>query len=377
MSPRLCLALLLVGCAGAPAAPPRAPAPIVAAIVAPAPIAPTPIVAPAPILAPAPIAPAAIVTPIAPAAILEPTVAPTPTTCVIQQTFWDSPTARPLRTPRGRPYATIRRADDLTLRSEGGAVAEFTAHGLRLRTHPRARDLPLYTRVSLVFADTLQAGLTTPLTWTPALGPTLQVTPPSDPRVRFVTAPAVAVACASLTLTPGFGELPVPDHRLRARPTIAVAASAGGPAVLHLRLTRDVPVKLVERVGAQARIAWPIADGALTDATVLGWVDARLVAPPGPATLGTLHGFAGLGLIGTSHWGGCASEHPLHVDTGRGPEEVGTILPGTRVTPGPRRGALVEVVVLGPATRSTPDPFQLRPGATFLLAPADARECAH
>ena len=367
MTSRPCLALLLVGCAAAPTAPPQPPAspPAPIAVVAPAP-APAPVAEPAPVPAVAPV----------PAPAPPPAPAPAPTTCEITQSYWDHPTGLPLRTPAGRPYLTIRRADEVTLRTAGGVVVEYSAHGLRLRSAPRTGDLPLYPTAELGFAGAVQAGLATGLNWAPVDGPRLRVTPRTDRRVRFVADPAVDVACASLGLGPGISEHPTADHDLRARPSIAVATSPGGPAVLHLHLARTVPVKLLARSGAHAQIAWPIADGPLADATVTGWVDARLVVVKDSFLLGDPHGFGGLGLSGTSHWGGCAGEHPLHVDAGRGPEPVGTILAGTRVIKGRRRGAFFEVVVEGQATQSIPVPFTLRPGARFLLAPADADECA-
>lgn len=374
MTSRPCLALLLVGCAAAPTAPPQPPASPPAPIAVAAPVAvpaSAPASAPASVPDPAPPAPAPAVAPV-PA----PAPPPAPTTCEITQSSWDHPAGVPLRTPTGRPYLTIRRADEVTVRTAGGVVVEYSAHGLRLRSAPRTGDLPLYPTAELDFAGVLQAGLATALNWAPADGPRLRVSPRTDRRVRFLADPAVELACADLGLTHGFSELPATDHHLRARPSIAVATSPGGPAVLHLHLARAVPVKLLARSGAHAQIAWPIADGPLADATVRGWVDARLVVLKDNFLLGDPHGFGGLGLRGTSHWGGCAGEHPLHVDAGRGPEPIGTILAGTRVLKGRRRGAFVEVVVEGQATQSVPVPFTLRPGARFLLAPAAADECA-
>jgi hypothetical protein len=83
----------------------------------------------------------------------------------------------------------------------------------------------------------------------------------------------------------------------------------------------------------------------------------------------------GMGMEGTSHWSGCRTDHPLLADAGGGPENVGTILRGTRISKGKRHGALVAVEIVGPALRQVPPPLKLRAGARFLLAPADATEC--
>ena len=286
---------------------------------------------------------------------------------------------RALRTPSGRVFATIHQADELTVSTQGGAAVQTRLHGLLLRTTPRAGDLPLFVRNDeLLFAGVLQAGQSTGLGWSPAAGPHMRVAPPRDPRVRFVQRPDREVACADLTLVPGYGEHESGDHGLRARPSIAVAASPGGPAAVELRLAKDVLIAQLDRNGPQAKIAWSIEEGALADATVIGWVDARLVTDfrggKGGSGMSGMSGM-GMGMEGTSHWSGCRTDHPLLVDAGRGPEEVGTILAGTRITRGPRRGALVAVDIVGPALRHNPAPFQLRAGVRFLLAPADATEC--
>lgn len=367
MTPRLCLALLLVGCAAAPIAPPTPPParPTPPAIVPAQPVAPAPS-EPPPAPSTAPPAPAPAPAPLAPA-----------TTCEIKQEHWDARPARPLRTPSGRIYATLTGADTLRFTTQDHVTAEATVHGLRLQTTPHAPDLPLYPRDELLFAGVVRAGGGTALRWSAVDGPHLRVAPAPDRRVRFIATPEQDVACDRLALQRGYGDSPAPYHRLRPRGPIAVAATMDGPPVVHLQLTRPVPVALLERVGPRAKIAWPISDGPLADATVIGWVAGHLVDELTRADGGTLHGLGGLGMAGTSHWGGCTAEHPLHVDAGRGPEPVGTILPGTRVRTGPRRGALVLVEVEGPATRLIPTPVKLHPGAQFLLAPADARDCSN
>ncbi|PCC74155.1 hypothetical protein SAMN02745121_07979 [Nannocystis exedens] len=302
------------------------------------------------------------------------TGAPAPSTCELHQSNWDSPTARTLRSASGRAFAAILSADELRFVADGEATAEFTSFGLRLRTTPRPGDLPVYTRGELVFGGVLQAG-NTPLMWTSVGGPSLRVAPPKDRRVRFVDAPTVDVACDTLALEESYSDLAVPDSRLRPRGPIAVAATAGGPPVLHLHLKRAVPVKRLADAGSQVKIAWPIADGALAESTVSGWVEARLVEPLKDSTEGEFLA-RGLSLEGSAHWDGCGAEHPLYVDTGRGAEPVGEILAGTRVRMGPRRGELVVVDVEGPWVRQNPPPLRLRPGAKFLLAPADAADCS-
>jgi hypothetical protein len=152
--------------------------------------------------------------------------------------------------------------------------------------------------------------------------------------------------------------------------------SAGGPAVLHLHITRSTEVQQLERIGSHAQVAWRIEDGPLTGSVVRGWVDARRLVPLATLSGRSLDSIGGLGLSGASNWGGGGGEHPLHVDVGHGPELIGTILVGTRVCKGPRRGALVVVSNDGRASRTIPVPLKLRPGATLLLAPADADECA-
>ncbi|HEY1954466.1 MAG TPA: hypothetical protein VGH28_02620 [Polyangiaceae bacterium] len=53
------------------------------------------------------------------------------------------------------------------------------------------------------------------------------------------------------------------------------------------------------------------------------------------------------------------------------------MLAGTRVESlQPAPGGLVRVDVVGPATRANPPEIALRPGASFLLATADADDCA-
>lgn len=279
-----------------------------------------------------------------------------------------------LRTPSGRAYAAITQAENLTLSTEGGTRVTLESHGLRLRTQPDR--LPVYARRGLLFAEVLQAGAATALRWTAIDGPQLRVTPPTDPRLHFVRGPTADVACTDLTLEPGSTELPVPDHALRGRGPIAVAASPGGPAALTLALKRSISVKLLARDGPHAQIAWPIGDRTLADATVIGWVAGDLVNGPAVLSGGSAGDSRLGGMSATSDWGGCSKEHPLLADAGRGPEPVGEILVGTRVKKGPRRGALISVMVEGPAVQMVPPAVKARPGATFLLAPADAADCA-
>jgi hypothetical protein len=170
-------------------------------------------------------------------------------------------------------------ADELTVSTQSGAIVESKLHGLLLRTTPRAGDIPLFAREDeFVFAGVLQAGRGTSLNWSPLDGPRMRITPPRDPRVRFVRSPHLEVACADLTLVADFSEHASADHWLRANQSISVAASPGGPAVVKLRLAEDVLVAQLERDGRHAKIAWSIEDWALADATVIGWVDARLVS---------------------------------------------------------------------------------------------------
>lgn len=323
---------------------------------------------PGPVAAPAePVGPEPASTP--------PAVDPPATTCEIHTEYWYSHGPRTLRSESGRAYGTIRHADEMRLTTAGGAAVEFTSLGLRLRMRKHAGDVPVYPRRELVFADVLQAGLGTPLGWSAVEGPRLRVAPPRDRRVRFVSAPALEVDCEALTLESGYSDVVTADRRLRPRGPIAVAATPGGPAVLHLHLPHAVEVQKIEVAGSLAKIAWPIADGGLSDATVRGWVDARLLAPLPKPSGGEMVGGA-LGLEGTSHWTGCGAEHPLYVDAGGGPEVVGEILAGTRVKAGARRGVLIAVEVIGQATRMKPTPIMLRPGARFLLDPAAAEECS-
>ena len=366
MTSRLCLSSLcslLIGCAATPA---PASQPPQAHTRAPA-LAPPPQLEPA---TPAPISTAPADVPVA-------TPSPPPTTCVITQEWWTTTSRRELRTPSGLVFATITQAESLTLTTQGGATLQSKLHGLELRTTPRAGDIPLFARTDeLLFAGVLQAGRATDLGWSPADGPRMRVAPPRDPRVRFIQNPELAVACADLSLVPGDSEHLGADRWLRARGSIAVAASPGGPTVLKLQLPRAVTVTQLDRNGPHAKIAWLIDDGKLADATVIGWVDARLVSDLDRKGGGGGTG-SGMGLEGSSHWSGCQTEHPLLVDAGRGPEPVGTILAGTRVRKGPRRGALVSVELEGPSVRQVPPPLRLRAGAKFLLAPDHATECSH
>ncbi|WAS90030.1 hypothetical protein [Nannocystis punicea] len=350
--------LLLLGCAAAQ--PPELLAPATTPSAASAVPAETP---------PAPAAPPPVEAASPPA-----TATPPPSTCELHHSNWDSPTARTLRSASGRSFGAIRSADELRFVADGEATAEFTSFGLRLRTTPTPGDLPVYTRGELVFGGVLQAG-NTPLVWTPIGGPRLRVAPPTDRRVRFVDDPSVDVACDALALEESYSDLAVPDRRLRPRGPVAVAATPGGPPVLHLHLKRAARVKWLADAGSQVKIAWPIADGALVESTVSGWVEARLVEPLNNWIAGEFPP-GSFSLQGTTHWGGCSAEHPLYVDTGRGAEPVGEILAGTRVRTGPRRGELVVVEVEGPAVRESPPPLRLRPEARFLLAPADAADCS-
>ena len=293
----------------------------------------------------------------------------------MQEDWWTTDTPRALRSPSGRLYATVTGASRVTLSTDGGATIELETHGLRLRTTPGPTDLPVYVARELVFAGVLKVGRATALRWTASTGPHLRVGPPADPRVRFVRRPEAEVACTDLRLTPEYTDLVVPEHSMRGRGPIAVAASPGGPTVLTLATRGSLAVKLLERSGPHAHIAWPIADRALADATVIGWVDGRLVGPPAPLIEGSFSS-AGLGMTGSSDWGGCTAEHPLFADAGRGPERVGELLVGTRVQPGRRRGTLTEVTIIGPSVRQDPPPVKPRTGARFLLAPADATDCA-
>lgn len=369
MSPRPALLLLplLLACAVAPVPASQAPQPRPAPTPSPtlpAPAAPTPSQPPqvepaitAPVPEPAPIA----TTP--------------PTECLITQESWSSEQARVLRTPSGRVYGSFTHADELELRTRGGATVTLLSHGLRLRTRPAAGDLPLYAATEPVFAEVLRAGRGTGLRWVAIAGPSLQVSPPADPRLRFRRKPVAVLACTALSLMPGASERVVPDHGLSAGNNIAVAASPGGPPRLTLALAQAVAVQLLARSGSQAQIAWPIDERAFADATVIGWVDAARVSDEVPR-IGGSFGAAGLAMMGTSDWGGCTAEHPLLVDAGRGPERVGEILVGTRVKQGPRRGAHVAVEIEGAAVRQHPASVQTRAGASFLLAAADATDCA-
>ena len=268
-------------------------------------------------------------------------------------------------------------ADVISLATHDGARLEARLYGLLLHSTARPRDLPLFIRNDdLVFAGVLRAGRATGLRWTPADGPRMRVAPPRDPRVRFVGSPAVEVACADLALVPGDTGTARPEHTLRGPGPIAMAASPGGPAVVQLRPGHTGDVTLLDRDGRHVKIAWLIADKALADATVIGWVDGARIGDLSPASGGSMHAGHMSGLKGTSDWGGCQAEHPLLADAGRGPETVGTILVGTRVRRGPRRGALVEVEVEGPSVQQVPPVLKLRSGAKFLLAPPDAIECA-
>lgn len=369
VTPRVVLCSFVLGCAAAPARP-DATSPETKRETLPAPAS-----APAPVAVAEP-EPVAVVEP-EPIAEPEPTTAPSPTTCVVHKESWYSGVRRALRSRSGRVYGTIGDADDLTLRTDGKtAVVEFVGHGLRLRSSPRAGDLPVYLRDEHTFKNVLRVGPEAPLGWEVIAGPRLRVTPPRDARVRFVQAPAAEVGCESLSLVAGVGVDMHVDHRLRARGPVAVAASGGGPAILRLHLARPVDVRVLVRVDGYAKIAWPIADGALAGATVDGWIEAAALEPlverHGGEPGGTLSG----AMSATSDWGGCGREHPLLVDAGRGPEEVGTILAGTRARARKRRGEHVRVEIVGPSVQSSPPPFVPQRGINFLLTPAAAEDCS-
>ncbi len=371
MPSRLRLSLfcsLSMGCAASPAPASQAPQTHTQ----------TPAHAPPPQLEPATPAPASTAAADVPV-VPQPAAAPSPppTTCVITQEWWTSDWPRVLRTPSGLAFGTTTQAQNVGLTTQGGATLQSDVHGLRLRTTPRSSDLPLFARTDeLLFAGVLQAGRATDLGWSPGDGPRMRVAPLRDARVRFVHSPELEVACADLSLMPGTSEHLGADRRLRARGSIAVAASPGGPTVLKLQLPRAVAVTQLDRNGPHAKIAWLIDDGKLADATVIGWVDARLVSELDHKGGGGGTGISLGGLEASSHWGGCQTEHPLLVDAGRGPESVGTILAGTRVRKGPRRGALVEVESMGTRVRLDPSPLRVRAGAKFLLNPDDATECS-
>ncbi|MBL9107326.1 MAG: hypothetical protein JNL82_40930 [Myxococcales bacterium] len=357
---------MLIGCAAAPPPPASAPAEAARAVAPVEVAAAVEVTSAAAGPAPAPEVAAEVTTP---------EVKPPLGTCEIRRGYWDSQVARTLRSASGRAYGTIVRADELRFVVEGGARAEFTALGVRLQTSPRASDLPLFTtRDDLVFAGVMRAGKAMPLVWATSEGPRLRVAPPRDRRVRFVGAPEVEVACETLTLQRGFGDTVNPEHRLRPRGPVAVAATPGGPAALHLHLTRAVAVEKLEQSGAQVKIAWPIEDGPLVEAIVSGWVDGRLIAALRDPQVGSFAA-SGLSLVGSSHWSGCGAEYPLFVAAGGAPEAVGVILRGTRVRAKGRRGEYVAVEVEGQAVRESPPPFTLRKGASFLLTAAAAADC--
>lgn len=294
---------------------------------------------------------------------------------MLTQEWWSPEKPRALRTPSGRVYAAISQAENFTLTTAGGVTVTLETHGLRLHTTPKPGELPVYPRGGLLFAGVLQTGGGTGLHWTALDGPQLRVTPPTDPRVQFASSPTADIACAELSLAPIPTDLVVPDHALRGRGPIAVAASPGGPIVLTLNLKRNINVRLLTRTGPHAFIAWPIDDGALADSAVIGWVRGDLVHDPVPTRGSSVEGSAG-GMSGTSDWGGCSKEHPIFADAGRGPEPVGEILVGTRVKKGPRRGALITVTIEGPSIQMVPPAIKPRAGTTFLLAPDDATDCA-
>lgn len=306
----------------------------------------------------------------------EATSATRPSKWALLQEWWTTDTARVLRTPSGREFATLTQAIYLRLAPQGGPIAEAWTHGVLLNTTPRAGDLPVFARNGFAFAGVLHTGRATALEWTPTGDGRMRVAPPQDPRLRFMDRPHIEVAFAELSLMSGGSEPAVLDHTLAGRGPIALAAEAGGAAVVELRLRRAVDVTLLERSGRAAKIAWPIDDKALAGATVVGWVDGRLLTakaagtPVGSVERAELEGEVSM------DWGGCLQEHALLVDVGGGSEVVGKILPGTRVRAGDRRGELVAVEIVGPSARYVPAPLQLRRGAQFLLSPDAATDCA-
>lgn len=291
--------------------------------------------------------------------------------CVIASGGWSGPRL-PLRTPRGRPFASVT-AGDLTLRTADRVSLEVGALGVRLDTAPRPADLPVFLRTPTVIGGIVKVGAGTALLWAPR-GDGLRLSLPADRRIRFAAAPSLDVACPDVQLQgwSGLGHESVPSRGGRWAP---IASEPGGPPVASIRVRSADTVEIVERVGRRARIEWHLADGPLADATITGWVDAAALSPPSGLgdTIGG--GVYDGGAEATSDVRGCSTEHPLLVATS-GREAIGVVLPGTRVAVrGRPRGGFATVKLIGPAVVVTPPVLRLRPGARWVMAADDAADC--
>ena len=294
--------------------------------------------------------------------------------CVIAAGGWSGPRLL-LRTPRGRPFASVT-AGDLTLRTADRVSLEVGALGVRLDTTPRPADLPVFLRAGTVIGGIVKVGAGTALLWAPR-GDGLRLSLPADRRIRFAATPSLDVACPDVQLQgwSGLGHEPVPSRGGRWAP---IASEPGGPPVASIRVRSADGVEIVERVGRRARIEWHLADGPLADATITGWIETAALPPPSGlgGVIGTIGGVTVSGTEGTSDVRGCSTEHPLLVATSAGREAIGVVLPGTRVAVrGRPRGGFATVKLIGPAVVVTPPVLRLRPGARWVMAADDAADC--
>ncbi len=349
-----CLALFCA-CGGARAAAPAGDATPVATVAA----------------VPVPPASSAVVAVIAP-----PAAAGAPATeCTLTQDGWASPTPRALRTPSGAVFAEISGADRLVVSTRTGPALQVRVHGTVLETVPHEGDLPVYSRSPRLFAEVLLAGPGTALQWRPE-GEGLRVTLPTDRRVRLEGARVASgvVACSALALVGLPANGVIADHAIAGPREVAVSASPDGPTVARLAVPARTLVQVQETKGTRAKVAWYIDGGPLDDASVVGWIDASLLRDGAAGNLDG-RGSALGGMSGTSDWVGCRSAHPLFVDAGKGPEQVGTLEVGTQVRTLGKSGAMKAVEIVGPAVRPSPSPLRLRGGARFVVADDVAKDC--
>ncbi len=289
-----------------------------------------------------------------------------------------------LRAPSGAVFGTLDDATDARFTTAPVETLEATAFGVRLHLAPRSSELPLYTTRPLLFGGLVRVGAATPLDWSPGQhGPALFVTLPRDARVEWLGAPPMALAaCTELSLGPYAPPRvvwPAPGGTVRSldlTKDVPIATAPGGRAIARLSATSPVQdVAVLREEGDFARIDWPLSDGALGGAHVLGWVPRALLGEPRRGkrrrSWGCPSGYS-------NHAGepaSCAHDRALHVQTQAGFEPVGTLLAGTRIAVTSQMAGWVAVEVLGPQRYEAQSPFSLEKGATFVLRATDAADC--
>ena len=322
-----------------------------------------------------PVSSTSVVIPAPPAALV-PTRSPEAKACRIEQERFLPPSPITLRTPRGAAFADLVSADRVEVTTRGVVRLEAEVFGLRLITAPAPADLPFYPREEIVFASVLRPGGSTPLRWTAPAADRWSVSPRDDERVEWIGAPpSQLVGCDAIALQPtALSHDREPQVSTLSGPApIPLRATPEGPPVARLH-AKGASVVVLAREGRLVHIDWALDGDDLDDAHVVGWVDASFVHTESVQT-GVPTSCRGGAMSGSSDWGGCRRWHPLYVEVERHVEAIGTVLAGTRVTPGARIGNFERVEVLGLAVRDNPSPVTLREGVSFVMEPADAEDC--